>query len=312
MKVLITGGAGFIGSHVVRCLLLHGYEVIVVDNLTTGRKENLPTGVDLIKMDILDSQFISLVEQHNIDSIVHLAAQTLVDYSLKSPINDADQNIMGTIQVLEAARMGNVRRVIFSSTAAVYGDVSDTSLLPLKEDNVLAPTSFYGLSKLTVERYLKLYQKNYGLEYAILRFANVYGERQGLGGEGGVISIFLKKIAEGKTITIFGDGNQTRDFIYAGDIANGILAALETANANITCNLSTQLETSLNDLINTLEYVTGNKLGVEYCARRSGDIYRSSLSNGSAKRLLGWEPIISLENGLELCYNFIKKEINVL
>lgn len=228
MKVLITGGAGFIGSHVVRCLLLHGYEVIVVDNLTTGRKENLPAGVDLIKMDILDSQFISLVEQHNIDSIVHLAAQTLVDYSLKNPINDAEQNIMGTIQVLEAARMGNVRRVIFSSTAAVYGDVSDTSLLPLKEDNVLAPTSFYGLSKLTVERYLKLYQKNYGLEYAILRFANVYGERQGLGGEGGVISIFLKKIAEGKTITIFGDGNQTRDFIYAGDIANGILAALES------------------------------------------------------------------------------------
>lgn len=231
------------------------------------------------------------------DAIVHLAGQTMVDASIRDPHFDASENVLGTVNVLEAARASGVKRVIFASTAAAYGDVEE-DVLPLQEQLPLAPMSFYGLTKVVAERYLALYQALYGLDYVVLRFANVYGERQGDKGEGGVISIFAKRVAKGEPLIIFGDGGQTRDFIYAGDIANGIVHALTTEHANTAYNLSTQTETSLNDLVAIFGKAVGRELHPAHEAAREGDIYRSMLANKKAKASLHWQPEVSLEEGL--------------
>ena len=207
------------------------------------------------------------------------------------------------MRVLEAARAANVKRVIFASTAAVYGDVKEDDL-PVREAQPTEPMSFYGLSKLAVEKYLDMYHAVYGLEYVILRFANVYGERQGDGGEGGVISIFAKAMAEGRDITIYGDGEQTRDFVYAGDIAEGIVAALQTEEVNAAYNLSTQTETSLRELVSLLSEICGREIVPKYGPERDGDIYKSMLSNSRARRGLGWQPEISLADGLRRTYEY--------
>ena len=299
MKVLVTGGAGFIGSHLVRKLLAEGCEVVVIDNLSTGLRSNLPEGCTFFEMDINDAALGDFFAGQGFDKVVHLAGQTMVDVSMKEPQIDAANNIGGTINVLEAARKNNVQRIIFASTAAAYGDVEN---LPIKESMPVNPQSFYGLSKVTVEKYLAMYWQFYGLEYVILRFANVYGERQGDGGEGGVISIFAKRVAEGKEITIYGDGEQTRDFIYAGDVASGIWGALNPKEPNAIYNLSTQTEVSLKELVGILMNVAGHKICPVFGPARAGDIYRSMLSNGRAKKYLAWEPVMPLENGLSRTY----------
>lgn len=236
MKILVTGGAGFIGSHLVRKLISLKHDITVIDNLSMGTLEHLPTeGYIFWHMDVREISIRKKIEKAHFDAIVHLAAQTMVDSSIQDPYFDANENVMGTVNVLEAARKSGVSRVIFASTAAVYGD-KEEAFLPLQEDLPLKPLSFYGLTKLTIERYLELYHMLYGMNYVILRFANVYGERQGDTGEGGVISIFAKRIAEDKDLTIFGDGGQTRDFIYAGDIAAGIVQALSTEHVNDVYN----------------------------------------------------------------------------
>lgn len=303
MKVLVTGGAGFIGSHLMRYLKEHGDEPVALDNLTSGRREHLEPDMELIEMDVRDERLASVVATGQYDAIVHFAGQTMVPASLAAPVFDADCNVLGTIRVLEAARQSGVKRVIFSSTAAAYGDVPERDL-PIKEAHRLAPMSFYGLSKVTAERYLELYYECFGLDYVVLRFANVYGERQGDGGEGGVISIFARSVAEEKEITIFGDGEQTRDFIYAGDIAAGVAAALTTAQANVVYNLSTQTQTSLRELVSVLSDVAGRGIIPKYGPERPGDIYKSALSNTRARRGLGWKPSVSLEDGLRRTYEY--------
>ena len=303
MKVLVTGGAGFIGSHLMRKLLAEGAEAVALDNLSFGRRENLLPEMELVEADVLGEELDLVVAAGHFDAIVHLAGQTLVGTSIEDPATDAEQNILATIRVLEAARKNGVSRVIFSSTAASYGDVLESEL-PIKEAHKLSPMSFYGLSKVTVEQYLELYHRIFGLDYVVLRFANVYGERQGDGGEGGVISIFTKNIAAGNEITIFGDGEQTRDFVYAGDIAAGIWAALHTATPNAAYNLSTQTETSLRELVNILSNIAGRRIEPKYGPERAGDIYKSMLSNARARRGLGWKPAVSLEDGLRRTYEY--------
>lgn len=306
MKVLITGGAGFIGSHLVRLLQKKGEGVAVVDNFSTGLRENLPDGTAIYECDVTSPELANVFETVRPDAVVHLAGQTTVHVSMADPELDAMQNVIGSVRVLEQARQCGVKRVIFASTAASYGDVAEDHL-PIDEFEPLAPLSFYGLSKVTVEHYLDLYHKAYGLDYVVLRFANVYGERQGDGGEGGVISIFAKRIAKDEPITIYGDGKQTRDFVYAGDIARGIEAALRSPHANRAYNLSTQTETSLKELVAVLAQVSGKKIVPEYADPRTGDIYKSLLANGRARRSLGWEPQTSLEEGLRRTYEHFCK-----
>ena len=297
MHVLISGGAGFIGSYLVRELLAENHTVVVLDNLSTGDLKHL-SGLNIVlwKQDICNSDIVQQIVSEKFDVIVHLAAQTMVDSSIKDPIFDASENIMGTLNVLEAARQCGAR-VIFASTAAAYGDVVEDDL-PVVESQALSPQSFYGLTKVGVEKYLELYHRHYGLDYVICRFANVYGERQGDTGEGGVISIFAKRIAAGKEITIYGDGTQTRDFVYAGDIARGICKAMTTENVNTVYNLSTQTETSLLDSVRIMSQVSGCEITPKFGPVRDGDIYRSMLSNRKAKEDLGWEPQVSLADGL--------------
>ena len=308
MKVLITGGAGFIGSHLAEQLRSAGDEPVALDNLSSGRRENLPLDVKLIEADVLGEELFRIVADGRFDAVVHLAGQTMVNASLADPIFDARQNILGTLQVLEAARRGGVRRIVFASTAASYGDVPESEL-PILETRSLAPLSFYGLSKVAAERYLAMYRATFGLDYVVLRFANVYGERQGEGGEGGVISIFARAIAEGEDIAVFGDGGQTRDFVYAGDIAAGIRAALLTASPNTAYNLSTATQTSLREIINILSHVAGRTIVPHYEPARAGDIYKSALANGRARQGLNWEPKVTLEEGMRRTYAYFQEKL---
>jgi UDP-glucose 4-epimerase len=308
MKVLVTGGAGFIGSHLVRQLLDAQHEVTVLDNVSTGTWQHLPQGKDTCtcwEMDIRDKEAREKIEQAKFDIIVHLAAQTMVDVSIKDPEFDASENVMGTVNILEAARHSGVKRIIFASTAASYGDVTEDKL-PIREEETLAPMSFYGLTKVVAEKYLKLYHDLYGLDYVALRFANVYGERQGDTGEGGVISIFAKRIAKDQGITVFGDGKQTRDFIYAGDIAAGIIGAMTTDKANTVYNLSNQTETSLLELIDLMAKAVGKDVEPQFAAPREGDINRSMLRNEAAVKNLNWQPQMDLAEGLARTINYFK------
>lgn len=307
MKILVTGGAGFIGSHLVRQLLALGHGVTVLDNLSTGVREHLPAdGFAFWELDDRVPEARARIAAGRFDAVVHLAGQTMVDASIRDPHFDASENVLGTVNVLEAARASGVKRVIFASTAAAYGDVTE-DVLPIVEELPLAPLSFYGLTKVTVEHYLALYQKLYGLDYVVLRFANVFGERQGDKGEGGVISIFAKRIVRGDGVTIFGDGGQTRDFIYAGDVARGIAQALVTEHVNTAYNLSTQTETSLNDLVRIFGEVVGKDLKPKHGTAREGDIYRSVLANEKARKGLGWQPVTSLQEGLRRTVEYFRQ-----
>ncbi|MPL60453.1 UDP-glucose 4-epimerase [bioreactor metagenome] len=300
MKVLVTGGAGFIGSHIVEQLLEEKHQVVIIDDLSTGLLTNIQPQAEFIKMDICSQELNDVLETEKFDYVIHLAAQTMVPKSMDRPDFDCHVNILGTVNLLEACRKNQVKRIIFASSAAVYGDDNQP---PIKENAITNPASFYGLSKLTVEKYLELYYKLFGLEYIVLRYANVYGERQGDTGEGGVISIFTRKLQKDEVVQVHGDGGQTRDFIYVGDIAKANLQSLLTTNANRVYNISTKTETSINTLLELLSKVSGRTTEKLYTSPREGDIYRSSLDNNAACQLLNWQPKTRLVDGLARTYN---------
>ena len=304
MKVLVTGGAGFIGSHIVDHLLAAGNEVVVLDDLSTGSLQNLNPEATFIKMNILDDGLMQVFERERFDSVCHLAAQTSVSHSVEHPEFDAQVNVAGTLKVLEGCRRTGVSRIIFASSAAVYGDVVT---LPVPENSLPRPTSFYGLSKLTGEQYIQMYQTLYGLPYVILRYANVYGERQGDRGEGGVVSIFTRCLQQGEVLTVFGDGSQTCDFIYVGDVAAANVQAICSRETNRILNISTQTENSVNQLIKLLAEISGREIAIENQAARAGDILRSMLCSEEAKKALEWIPATSFKEGLTRTYWALSK-----
>ena len=304
-NILVTGGAGFIGSHVVALLLKQGYEkVCVLDNLSTGKKENVPAAVPLEVLDIRSPELEAFLQKQQFDVVIHLAAQTMVPFSMAHPDLDEAINISGMVHLLEGCRKSGVKKIIFSSSAAIYGDNQN---LPLKETEAPAPTSFYGLTKAAGEQYIRLYEKAFGLKGIIFRFANVYGERQGETAEGGVISIFAQKIAKQEAVSIFGDGNQTRDFVYAGDIARAIVLGVGYEGSG-TFNVSTNQEVSLNQLIAALEKVTGKKLQVNYGPVRPGDIYASVLSHQAIVEKLNMTEFTPLEQGLAKTMAYFQRQ----
>lgn len=306
MNILVTGGAGFIGSHLVDGLIAEGHHVIIVDNLSTGSRKNLnPEAVfyeeDIRHTDALDRIFAD----EQVQIVFHEAAQTLVPYSMEHPKEDAELNIMGLINVLDMCRKYHVEKIIFSSSAAVYGDNLN---VPLKEDQPLMPTSFYGLTKVTAEKYIQLYHDVFGLSYAILRYSNVYGERQGSHGEGGVVYVFSKALVQGKDLTIFGDGEQSRDFIYVKDVARANIKAMDAAVPSGIYNVSTAIETTINALKEILLYFSRVPVQVSYADARGGDIYRSALDNTAAKQVLQWKPATKLLQGLQATYSYFVEE----
>lgn len=306
MKVLITGGAGFIGSHILAQLQeRRDMDVVVFDNLSSGSKEHVPAGMELVEGDVCDEAAVdALFADHHFDAVVHLAAQTMVPTSVEQPVLDCRINLEGVLHVLEACRIHGTGHILFSSSAAVYGDNLN---IPLKETERLVPTSPYGVTKMTTEYYMRVYHELYGMDATVFRFANVYGERQGEKGEGGVVSIFCKLLSQHQGITVFGDGNQTRDFVYAGDIAQAIIRALPLKGYH-TMNVSTGQETSLNDLIRSFEKAVGYTVPVQYTAPRTGDILRSVLSNEALKRDLGFVPEMDLEEGIRRTYDWYRSQ----
>lgn len=294
MKSFVTGGAGFIGSNLVAALLAQGKGVHVVDDLSAGNLENLNPAASFYKMDICDPDLGELIRGICPEVVFHLAAQVSVARSLQNPHEDTRVNVLGTVNLLEACIKAGVKRVIFSSSAAVYGV---PQYLPIDEDHPLQTISPYGASKAAGEEYLRLYYRLYGLEYVVLRYANVFGPGQDAAGEGGVVSVFAQALRDGHPLMIYGDGDQTRDFIYVKDVVRANLAALSCDPA-ITVNVSTQRATSVNNLANLMKRLVNSSSAIKYAPERPGDIRDSTLDNRRAKDLLEWEPAFTLEEGL--------------
>jgi UDP-glucose 4-epimerase len=305
MRCLVTGGAGFIGSNLVDALLARGDEVTVVDDLSTGRRGNLDgalaAGAELVELDIRDAAALaSVAQQHRPEAIFHLAAQIDVRKSLEDPAFDAAVNVGGTANVLDAARAADCGRVVFVSTGgAIYGE-GDGQQLPLREDAPIAPLSAYGQSKYAAEGYLALYERLYGLSSIALRLGNVYGPRQDPLGEAGVIAIFCGLLQSGERPTVFGDGTQTRDYIYVGDV---VAAALTAAGSTTTgaVNLGTGIETNVLELAEALGRLGGvDSFEPEFAPPRTGEVQRITLDASRAERELGWRPQTGLDEGLRI------------
>jgi UDP-glucose 4-epimerase len=310
MRALVTGGAGFIGSNLTDALLARGDEVLIVDDLSTGRRENikqaLANGATLVEADIRDRAAIEeIAGRERPEVIFHLAAQIDVRKSVADPAFDAAINVGGTANVLEAARAAEVRRVVFSSTGgAIYGE-GDGQELPLREDAPLAPEAPYGQSKLAGEGYLSLYERLYGLSSVPLRLGNVYGPRQDPLGEAGVVAIFCGRLREGKQATVFGDGKQTRDYIYVGDVVSAMLAAAE-AETSGPINVGTGIETDVLELVSALGELGGSgNFEPEFAPPRTGEVQRISIDPARAGRELGWAPQMGLSEGLRVTLDSI-------
>lgn len=295
MKVLVTGGAGFIGSHVTDVFLDAGHEVWAVDDLSSGRRENLRPEVRLVVLDIRSPDAARLLESERFDVVCHLAAQMDVRRSVADPRFDAEVNIAGFLNLLEAARKSGVRKVVFSSTGgAIYGE---QDVYPAPESHPTRPVSPYGVSKASGELYLGYYRAQYGLASVALRYANVYGPRQNPHGEAGVVAIFSERLLRGETCIINGTGKQTRDFVYGPDVARANLLAA-TRDVEGPINIGTGIETDVNRLYALLARAAGVDRPAQHAPAKSGEQMRSSVDPSLAGKVLGWRPAVALEEGL--------------
>ena len=302
MRITVTGGAGFIGSHLVDRLIEDGHTVQVIDNLYTGNKEFVHSKAQFIELDIRDPKLYSVLEEFRPDYIFHEAAQTEVSTSMSDPMLDCDINLMGLINLLNAAVKLDIKKFLMPSSAAVYGNL-DT--LPLNENMIGNPSSFYGLTKLTTEHYLRIYHEAFGLPYICYRYSNVFGPRQGNGGEGGVISIFAKAIVQGSPIIIYGDGKQTRDFIYVDDVVEANILGMQHQVTGIY-NVSTGISSSVNLLVDEFRNISGKDIEVVYDKPRLGDIRDSVLATDKSEKELLFTAKYNLHDGLIKTYEYFK------
>jgi UDP-glucose 4-epimerase len=308
LKILVTGGAGFIGSHVVDAYLTAGHEVAVLDNLATGREDNVNPDARLYHADVRDlAKVRQAIGDYKPDVVNHHAAQAEVPKSVADPGNDALINVVGGLNVLRACVDNSVRKVIFSSTGgALYGE---PDIVPTDEDHPIRPLSPYGTSKYAFEQYLATFERTFGLTYTTLRYANIYGARQDFfAEEGRVVAIFASRMIENKPLTIDWDGNQSRDMLHVGDVAIANLAALDKGDGG-TFHISTGIPVTVNDLFRKLALLTEYKLEPQRGPQRKGDVYRIALDNTRAKQRLGWEPRILLEEGLRLTVEYFRDRI---
>ena len=309
MKFLVTGGAGFIGSNVVDGLIEAGYEVVVVDNLITGKRENVNPKARFYRVDITSPDLEEVFERERPDYVNHHAAQMNVRKSVDDPMYDAKVNVLGSVNLLELCRRYEVKKVIYASTGgAVYGE---PLYLPVDEDHPVNPLSPYGVTKHTVEHYLYFYGANYGLRYTILRYPNIYGPRQDPHGEAGVVAIFTEKMLRNERPTIFGDGTQTRDYVYVGDVVTANLLAIDKGDGEIY-NVGTGVETSVNELFEFLREAVGVNLEPIYGERRLGEVYRIAITNDKIYRDFGWKPQTPLKEGLLKTIEYYRRRGNAI
>ncbi len=306
MNILVTGGAGFIGSHIVDNLILHGHCVLVVDNLSTGKRENLNPAADFYELDIRDDKLAEIFKDKNIDTVFHLAAQMDVRKSVEDPLFDADVNIIGGLKLIENCVKAKVKHFIFISSGGVmYGECGNDRPA---EDKYPCPLCPYGSSKLSFEFYLNFYQENYGIKCAVLRLGNVYGPRQDPYGEAGVVAIFSQAMLKNKEVKIFGDGRQLRDYVYVEDVVRANLAAMEKGSG--IYNIGTGVSESVNELFDILKSRIDYKKESVYMPRREGELNISRLSVLKAEQELFWKAEVSFEEGLKKTVEYFKNKEN--
>lgn len=308
VRILVTGGAGFIGSHVADAYIAAGHEVAILDNFSTGRQENVNAGAIVFRCDVRDREDVEkAIASFKPDVVNHHAAQSEVPRSVADPGYDAHVNIVGGLNLLKACADREVRKVIFSSTGgALYGE---PDIVPAAEDHPIRPLSPYGTSKYAFEQYLGTFQRTYGVDFTVLRYANIYGARQDFyAEEGRVVAIFASRMLGGRHVTIDGDGGQSRDMLHVGDVATANLAALDAGSGG-TFHVSTAMPVTVNDLFRKLALLIDYRLKPMFGPARKGDVYRIALDNHSARVHLGWEPRITLEEGLSRTVDYFRERV---
>lgn len=306
-RAVVTGGAGFIGSHLVDRLVEEGVRVLVIDDLSSGRRANVNDRADLEQIDIKGSELADAIGKFRPDTVFHLAAQVSVAVSARDPLVDARVNVLGTVNVLRALHAAGVTRLVFASTGgAIYGEPEGAA--PVTESAPCQPMSPYGASKLCAEEYVGLYRRSHGIQGAVLRLANIYGPRQDPHGEAGVVAIFSEAMLNGERVTIFGDGRDERDYLFVGDLVDAFIRA---ANSGLPgpFNIGTGIGTSVNKLTEEMIALTGYASRPVHGPPRPGDIHRISLDYGAARQHLGWDPKVTLEDGLERTVGYFRERV---
>jgi UDP-glucose 4-epimerase len=307
MKVLVTGGAGFIGSHLVDRLVQEGHEVVVVDNLSTGKRRNINRAARFFKLDIQSWRLERVFRNERPNLVMHLAAQMDVRKSVEDPIFDAQVNVLGTLNVLQQAIKHGVRKVVFSSSGgAIYGE---QEIYPAPESHITRPLSPYGISKLCGEQYLSYYQRVSGLQIVSLRYANVYGPRQDPNGEAGVVAIFIQKLLNNEQAIVYGNGRQTRDFVYVEDVVEANLAVMAQETQGIY-NVGTGEETSINDLLRILVSSTNSTCKEVHGPAKTGEQVRSVIDSGKLRQELSWEPRTELGEGIKRTVDYFREHMS--